>query len=236
MKISRGLAVKIQYVLDQWVPPRIRDSKFLMQIPMKLLFKESAQDFMLFKNSVFGMTKNEFGQLYERTSQVQELQGETDLNQECIKEILNNIRFDDVLEVGCGRGYLANKMNTNGFDVTACDIVMNPELPRKYPKVKFVQGNIEKLPFKDNSFSTVVCTHTLEHVQNLNLAISELRRVAKKELIIVVPKQRPYKYTFSLHTQFFPYDWSIMGAFGYREKATIKYLGDWFYYEKNPHK
>ena len=185
---------------------------------------------MTFKEWVFSADKKKFSELYEQTSHVQELQGETDLNKQCTEEILKTISGNTVLEVGCGRGYLANLMSEN-HDVTGCDIIISKELKNKFPKIKFVQGNIQMLPFKDNSFDTVVSTHTLEHVQNLPGAVEELRRIAKKELIIVVPRQRPYKYTFSLHTQFFPYEWSLTNAFGYKEGVTIKKLGDWFYYE-----
>lgn len=188
---------------------------------------------MTFKNWVFSADKKKFSSLYERTGHVQELQGETDLNPQCTEKILQTIKGKTVLEVGCGRGYLANLMSEN-HNVTGCDIVISDGLKKKYPEIKFVQGNIQSLPFADNSFDTVVSTHTLEHVQDLPGAVSELRRIAKKELIIVVPRQRPYKYTFSLHTQFFPYEWSITNAFGYRKDAAIERLGDWFYYEKNP--
>ena len=51
-------------------------------------------------------------------------------------------------------------------------------------------------------------THTLEHVQRIDLALAELRRVAKHRLIIVVPKERPYRYSFNLHLHFFPYPWN----------------------------
>jgi hypothetical protein len=53
-------------------------------------------------------------------------------------------------------------------------------------------------------------------------------------VITVVPRQRPDKYTFSLHTQFFPYRWSLENAFGYKEGATsIKRPGgDWLYVEE----
>ena len=51
---------------------------------------------------------------------------------------------------------------------------------------------------------------------------------------MVVPRQRPYKYTFSLHTQFFPYRWSLRAALGSRAGSRITYLGDWFYYEPDP--
>ncbi len=227
--------MRVQYLLDNWLPPRLRDSKLFMWLPMKLVLKDTTREFMTFKKDVFAMTPDEFGQLYARTAHVQELQGETDLNEACVEEIKRVISNKQVLEVGCGRGYLANVLQQQGLDVTACDIAISDQLRAKYPDVQFEQGNVEALPFDDDSFDTVVCTHTLEHVQNLPRAISELRRVAKNELIVVVPKQRPYKYMFSLHIQFFPYDWSLQGAFGHRKDAYIKYLGDWFYYEPTPH-
>ncbi len=229
MKVPRELSVSVQYILDQWVPPRIRDAKWFMYLPMRFVLKDAAPDFMNFKNWVFQKSDKEFGKLYERTGHVQELQGETDLNKQCTAAILELIKGKKVLEVGCGRGYLANLLSENN-KVTGCDIVITDDLKKKFPKVKFISANIEELPFKDKEFDVVVTTHTLEHVKNLGRSVSEVRRVAKEKLIIVVPKQRPYKYTFSLHTQFFPYTWSLESAFGFRKGATkIQYLGDWLY-------
>lgn len=232
MKVSRKFSVAVQFVLDELIPPIIRDSKWFMYLPMRFVLKDTTSDFMTFKNDVFGYSDKQFGDLYGRTSHVQELQGETDLNQPCYDEILKTITGTKILEVGCGRGYLAGAIANSGHKITACDIVVNDKTIKQYPNVHFVEGNIEDLPFLDNSYDTVISTHTLEHVQNLPRAIAELRRVAKKELIIVVPRQRPYKYTFSLHTQFFPYRWSLQNSFGYNATASIKKLGDWFYYEK----
>ncbi len=204
-----------------------------MYLPMRLVLRGNTPDFMTFKNWVFKSTPKEFGALYERTASDAELQGETDLNDECLAAILRTVKNQKVLEVGCGRGLLADKLAAKN-KVTGCDIVISPAVQKRFPAVKFVAGDIERLPFKDNSFDVVVTTHTVEHVKDLPLALAELRRVAKNELIIVVPRQRPYKYTFSLHTQFFPYEWSLQAAFGFvNGKTTIKNLGgDWFYRQK----
>lgn len=231
MRVNRNFSVFVQYILDEWVPPRLRDSKLLMRPAMKFVLKDGADEFMSFKNWFYSADSKQIGELYEKTSHLQEIQGETDLNQQCTKKILETISSDRVLEVGCGRGYLANLISEK-HNITACDIVISKGLRKRFPKIKFVAGDIENLPFKDGEFETVISTHTLEHTKDLKKAVSELRRVCSKELIIVVPRQRPYKYTFSLHTQFFPYEWSIINAFGYRKGASIQKLGDWFYYEK----
>jgi ubiquinone/menaquinone biosynthesis C-methylase UbiE len=232
MKVPRNLSIGVQFVLDELVPPIIRDSKWFMYLPMKFVLKDTAYDFMTFKNWVFQKTDKEFGQLYERTLHAQEIQGETDLNEQCLHEILKAVKGKKVLEVGCGRGLLADKLSENN-KVTACDIVVPQSLKDRFPAVTFSEANIEHLPFKDKSFDTVITTHTLEHVRDLPKAVAEIKRVAKHEVIIVVPRQRPYKYTFSLHTQFFPYRWSLETAFGYTPgKTQIKKLGDWYYIEK----
>jgi SAM-dependent methyltransferase len=42
-----------------------------------------------------------------------------------------------------------------------------------------VKMNIEAIPFTDNSFDVIFCNHVLEHVENLDTALSELFRVLK---------------------------------------------------------
>jgi ubiquinone/menaquinone biosynthesis C-methylase UbiE len=97
--------------------------------------------------------------------------------------------------------------------------------------VSLEYANVEKLPFGDKSFDTVICAHTLEHVQNIYQAICELRRVTSKRLIIVVPKQRPYKYTFDLHLHFFPYKSDFLTLMGKKESICRIVGGDIFYVE-----
>ena len=230
MKISRNTALKINYVLDQLLPPIVRDNRFLMSFPMRALFGNDTNRINTFKDSAFGMTEAEFSAFYRSTGAHWELQGETDLNQRCIDAIVESVVGESVLEVGCGRGYLAGILSQR-WSVCAVDIVIPADLPTRKPNVRFEQGSIEHLPFGDREFDTVVCTHTLEHVQHLDRAIAELRRVAAQRLIVVVPRQRPYRYTFNLHLHFFPYRWALESWFGHRDGAVLRDLGDWFYVE-----
>lgn len=231
LRVSRSFSLAVQYLLDEWVPPVLRDSAWFMYLPMRLVFGPHTRELMTFKDVAFSMTENEFAGVYVQTAAVNELQGETDLNTECVAEILRNVTGRSVLEVGCGRGYLLELLKKQHPNVTGCDIVINDSLKTRLPDVTFVDATTESLPFSTGSFDTVVCTHTLEHVQHLSLAISELRRVTAKRLIIVVPRQRPYRFTFSLHLNFFPYPWSITGQFGHHPRAHLRRLGDWYYQE-----
>jgi hypothetical protein len=57
--------------------------------------------------------------------------------------------------------------------------------------------------------------------------------VAGKRLIVVVPRQRPYRFTFDLHVHFFPYAWSlelVLATDGPPGRCRL-IGGDWFYVE-----
>lgn len=231
--LSRTITTKIAFVLDQLIPPLLRDARWFMWLPFKILLGDKSEHFFAFKDRAFDMNFEEFKGTYEETESAH-IKRETDLNPACTAEILRNLEGDTVLEVGCGRVYLAKKM-AEEKTVTACDMVISDSLREKYPDIDLREASIESLPFADNEFDTVVSTHTLEHVLDLVKAIEELRRVTRKRLIVVVPKQRPYKYTFDLHVHFFPYKWSLLAFMaGGGKSRQIKLLdGDWYYQEEH---
>ena len=231
MKLNRNLALKIHYILDQLLPPVLRDSKYFVPLLLKIPFGKKAEYFLNFKEKAPFMSEKQFMEMYVSIKDVI-IERETDLNNACVDEIFRNIAGESILEAGCGKAFLSDKLENAGYKVTAIDIYIRDELKKLYPRIIFNNGNVECLPYGDKKFDTVICTHTLEHVQNLTQAISELRRVCKKRLIIVVPKQRPYKYTFDLHLNFFPYEHSFLQIMRNTNKKECKSLGDIFYVEE----
>ncbi len=211
-KMSRDTALFYHYILDQIFPPIIRDCRFIMAIPMWLLFRHRYKYYLDFKKKAFSLTEEGFRDYY-RTVNDTAISRETDLNKACIAKIIESVTPGKILDVGCGRGFLINLLLQKHTDVSGVDIYITDSLKQRYPHVKFYEENVESLPFPDKHFDTVICTHTLEHVRNLANATAELRRVAKK-LIIIVPRQRPYKYTFDLHLNFFPYLYSLLSVMG----------------------
>ncbi len=69
--------------------------------------------------------------------------------------------------------------------------------------VEWRMGFAEKLPFPDQSFDYLVSAHTLEHVRDLLPVVSEFKRVARKKILILTPKQSYKRYMDNYHTQFF---------------------------------
>ena len=58
----------------------------------------------------------------------------------------------------------------------------NPNL-KLFPHQKFVQCNMENMPFKDNEFDYSYCRHVLEHVDNPIQACKEIMRISKEGYI-----------------------------------------------------
>lgn len=64
--------------------------------------------------------------------------------------------------------------------------------------VSLVSCSASALPFADNYFDFVFSSSVLEHINNRNLALSEMRRVLKPggDLILIVPAHMPSIYAF----------------------------------------
>lgn len=231
MALSREQALRIRNLLDNWLPPAVRDSRLLMHVLLRLAFGRRFRVFADFKPRGFAMSEAEFAEAYESTEDLQQVQGATDLNEACVTAILDAVRGDTVLDAGCGRGYLAEQLTSVASEVVGCDIVLSSRLVER-PGLRFEQGSVESLPYADGAFDTVVSTHTLEHVQRIHDALAELRRVARRRLIVVVPRERPYRYSFNLHLHFFPYPWNWQAVAGAVDGAQLRDVGgDWFYVE-----
>ena len=49
--------------------------------------------------------------------------------------------------------------------------------------IKLIDMKIENLGKINKKYDTVICTHVLEHVLDINLAYQNLRKICKKRLI-----------------------------------------------------
>lgn len=199
--LNRSIVNRIRYVLEDLVPPFLRDS-WLFYALMHLVLRGKTRHYVSFRPRSPYMTAAEYDEFYRSYPPLLE---KTDLNDACIARILREVE-GPVIDVGCGRGYFAGLLK----DAIAIDFQIDPKLTTRYPHVRFVQGAIERLPFRDGQFDTVICAHTLEHIIAFESAVAELRRICRTKLILVVPREREYKYSFNVHVQFFPYAHSLL--------------------------
>lgn len=92
---------------------------------------------------------------------------------------------DIILDAGCGSGTLGNYINGMfGIDVQKKSIQMSRE-KGTYMGLRF--GDVQKIPYPDNSFDVVIC-HEVLHYGTINLkkAFEEFKRVCKKDGLIIV--------------------------------------------------
>lgn len=107
--------------------------------------------------------------------------------------------IDNVLDVGCGEGFLLEHLpplqSYVGVDYSAdaINLAQNSKFKaqnlKKIPNIQFQKENVYKLPFFDNSFDLVTCLEVLEHLENYEKALQEIKRVTKKWAILSVPHE-----------------------------------------------
>ncbi|MEA2417812.1 MAG: hypothetical protein QOE60_18 [Thermoleophilaceae bacterium] len=87
-------------------------------------------------------------------------------------------RVERALDVGCGDGRLTAALDA--ADLTAADVsrVALERAGPRLPAARVVELEPDApLPFEDGSFDLVLAAETVEHVRDLQLLLSELRRV-----------------------------------------------------------
>lgn len=104
-------------------------------------------------------------------------------------EILKKFAVGKCLDIGFGSGIYTEYLRELGHEVVGID--SEPEFikqaQKKYPKIKFVLGSVDKLPFKKGEFETAILFDVLEHVDDKKV-LKEIARVAKR-IIITVPHE-----------------------------------------------
>ena len=108
-------------------------------------------------------------------------------------EVINKLKPESILEVGCGFGKNMDFLNKNlsrptklfGLDISESMVKKAKDFVPD--NASFACGDILSLPFPDNNFDLVFTHGTLMHIsaENLSKAILELRRIANKDIIII---------------------------------------------------
>ena len=93
-----------------------------------------------------------------------------------------------ILDVGCGTGVLMRDLLKRGHDVVGIDLSTQMLIDSKKSINGFFQinssitnGDVEKLPFKDNTFDLITSIGVLEYLCSDDDGINEMTRVVKNE-------------------------------------------------------
>lgn len=221
----------IRFILDECLPPIIRDQRWFYRPILWIYNRKYDPDFRMKAPS---FTEADFKEAYEKIHPMRP----TDMTPGMLAFVLRNLVGQSVLEVGTGNGDTALACAAKGFTVVATDLAesniayVKRKAEERQAALTCQQAALESLPFPDHSFDNVLCLHTLEHVLDLYRCICELKRVTKRRLIIIVPRERYYRYTCNYHLNFFGAPEQLILTMGIRNSHCEKiddalcYYGD----------
>ncbi len=101
-----------------------------------------------------------------------------------------------VLDIGCASGVLFPELSRRsgllvGIDTFLQDYSLRGLLEKENITAHLGWGDAGFLPFKDETFDTVVCISTLEHIEDSEGTLAEIKRVMRKRgrLLAGIPVQ-----------------------------------------------
>ena len=102
---------------------------------------------------------------------------------------------DSLLDVGCGEGVLTVRWAERLGDGRVVGIDLeDPELEAEWakrarPNLEFRVEEASSLPFGDGEFDMAAAVEVLEHVPDPEATLSEMARVARRHLLVSVPRE-----------------------------------------------
>lgn len=102
-----------------------------------------------------------------------------------------------ILDAGCGVGWGSKLLTEAGAaEVVGLDISAKAIAACNAQQIdaRFVQGDLQRLPFDDSRFDVVVCFEALEHTANTGRTLDELVRVLAPGGLIFVSSPNPAVY------------------------------------------
>jgi SAM-dependent methyltransferase len=120
-------------------------------------------------------------------------------------DALSGMQFDSILDVGCAEGFFTQAI-AERFGVDAWGVDLSHEGVVKMKQRYGLPGAAAdgtRLPFPDNSFDLVLSTETIEHVLDAEAFVDEMRRVARRYVVITTPASTEQEFVpdFDLHEE-----------------------------------
>ena len=89
-----------------------------------------------------------------------------------------------VLDSGCGNGVFTAFLSQLGYDAVGLDISSTAIgfARQRYPGVRFEAASLDdRLPFHDQTFDAIWCTEVVEHLFDVQAALSEIQQIISRD-------------------------------------------------------
>jgi ubiquinone/menaquinone biosynthesis C-methylase UbiE len=104
---------------------------------------------------------------------------------ETLKKVLASLRFNSILDVACGTGFLTENLRgrITGLDQSASMLAVARS---RIPPASFVRGDALALPFRSKQFDCLFTGHFYGHLDEpaRRLFLAEARRISKSLLVV----------------------------------------------------
>lgn len=108
-----------------------------------------------------------------------------------IMTLLARLDFETFLDAGGAEGYKA-AMVKDFFGTKVMSVDLSAEACKRAHEIYGIRSqpvDLHKMPFRDGEFDVVLASETIEHVVDYRAVVTELLRVARKAVIITVPRE-----------------------------------------------
>lgn len=142
-----------------------------------------------------------------------------------IKEYLKNKKKLNILEAGCGYGYLTYAMNKAGHNIIGIDISKNAiKFARSQFGNYFLDEDIEKFSSKINKkFDLIVATELIEHLTEPTSFIASCLKLLshKGKIIVTTPNKDYYGKDVLWHAEYPPVHTVLLGKSSMEKIAEL---------------
>ena len=136
---------------------------------------------------------NEWSDMYDTNTNLTR-----DLDSTVTRNLLGDLRFDSILEIGCGTGKNTAFLAQIGRQIHSLDfsqgMIEKAKEKVRAENVRFEMADLTKhWPAKDGEYDLIVCCLVLEHIGDLVHIFSESHRVLKPNGKFFINELHPFK-------------------------------------------
>jgi len=108
-----------------------------------------------------------------------------------VNAMIKENTYDTLLDIGCGSGIFLKELKNRCNNLYAIDVHRKMHLVQDMIKKEKINANLTEasvidLPYDSETFDCVISVSVLEHIRELDRALNEIHRVAKRDAIIVL--------------------------------------------------
>lgn len=99
-----------------------------------------------------------------------------------------------ILDLGAADGLMLSKIKDKFPKSNCVGVEYSQELidVNQDKRIKLIQGDVQKLPFKENQFNIVIATAIIEHLSSPQKFLAEIRKVIKRGGVVILTSPVPF--------------------------------------------